>query len=148
MENTGMINFAQKAFILKDNRLLLIKKSENDPYQANKWEVPGGRIEFGESLTTHIKREVKEEVGIDIEIGDPFDVWTWFINTPKKIQVIAVARICIAKSVNIDLSGQTDSDNIVEARWVDYDKIMNYELINNMIPTMGKFISTTRDKYR
>jgi ADP-ribose pyrophosphatase YjhB (NUDIX family) len=45
----GTFNFAQKAFIVKENRLLMVKKSKDDPKNPNKWEVPGGRMEFGES---------------------------------------------------------------------------------------------------
>src|SRR5437762_8381547 len=54
--------FAQKAFIWNHGRLLLVRKSDEDPNQPGRWEVPGGRMEFGEEVDEHLIREVNEEV--------------------------------------------------------------------------------------
>lgn len=135
--------FAQKAFIINEGKLLLIKKSENAPVEPNKWEVPGGRIKFGESVEDHIKREVKEEVGIDIEVGEPFDIWTFFYETTQntdKIQVVAVARFCKPKSLNINFLDHDETDYISEYCWVPVQEVMKYDLIPNMIPTINKCI--------
>ena len=61
-------NNAAKAFIVKDNKLLVIKRRPNDVQRPNIWEIPGGRLELGENPKEGIKREVKEETGIDIEV--------------------------------------------------------------------------------
>lgn len=45
-----------------DNKILLI----NGPKRG--WEIPGGRVEEGESLSSAVIRETKEETGIEIEI--------------------------------------------------------------------------------
>jgi len=135
--------FAQKAFILNEDKLLLIKKSKNAPVEPNKWEVPGGRMEFGESVEDHIKREVKEEVGIDIEVGEPFDVWTFFIDSSQndeKIQVVVVARFCRPKSFNINFLSHANTDYISEYNWVPIQEVKKYDLIPDMIPTMKKCI--------
>jgi len=140
--------FAQKAFIINEGKLLLIKKSENAPVEPNKWEVPGGRIKFGESVEDHIKREVKEEVGIDIEVGEPFDIWTFFIDSSKNVdraQVVVVARFCRPKSLNINFIGHDETDYISEYNWVPIQEILKYDLISNMIPTMKKCIKLLRE---
>ncbi|WP_310832819.1 NUDIX hydrolase [Paenibacillus pedocola] len=46
----------------EDNGILLL----NGPKRG--WEIPGGRVEEGESITSAVIRETKEETGIDIEI--------------------------------------------------------------------------------
>jgi 8-oxo-dGTP pyrophosphatase MutT (NUDIX family) len=139
----NLINFAQKAFIVYNNTVLLIKRSKDAPNQVNdKWEVPGGRIEYGESITDHIQREVKEEVGLEIDIGSPFDIWTFFIKSENgdNVQVVAAARICSPKTFNINISGQIKSDYICEAKWVPFNNLFDYEIIPNMIPTVKRFI--------
>jgi len=139
----GKIVFAQKAFIVSDNKLLLIKKSKNAPIEPNRWEVPGGRIKFGESIEGHIKREVKEEVGIDIEVGKPFDIWTFFIdsyNDIEKVQVIVAARLCKPKSFDVNFNAHTETDYISDYDWVPISKVMKYDLIPNMVSTMEKCI--------
>ena len=52
------IQFAQKALIINDGKLLMIKKSEKDPINPNRYELPGGRMSNGENLDEHIKNKI------------------------------------------------------------------------------------------
>jgi ADP-ribose pyrophosphatase YjhB (NUDIX family) len=52
------LQFAQKAVIVDNNRILLLRKSCNDPYYPGWWDLPGGRMEDSESLDAHLIREV------------------------------------------------------------------------------------------
>jgi 8-oxo-dGTP diphosphatase len=56
------------AFILKEPgpQLLLVKRVKQP--EAGTWSIPGGALEFGETFEAAIKREVKEETGLDVEI--------------------------------------------------------------------------------
>lgn len=61
------------AMIFNDaGELFLAKRSQNCKNERGHWEVPGGGVEFGETLTSAVKREIKEEFGIDIEILSQF----------------------------------------------------------------------------
>lgn len=58
------------AVIEKDDKHFLIKQSKNKPL-AGKWRHPGGSFNEGETFLEGIKREVKEETGLEVEvIGD------------------------------------------------------------------------------
>ncbi|MBU3621262.1 NUDIX domain-containing protein [Polynucleobacter sp. CS-Odin-A6] len=52
-----------------EGRYLLGQRPEGKPY-AGYWEVPGGKIESGESVFAALKRELREELGIEIESSE------------------------------------------------------------------------------
>lgn len=55
------------AIIVKDDKILVAQRSERMKLPL-KWEFPGGKLEENESEIDCIKREIKEEINIDIEI--------------------------------------------------------------------------------
>ncbi|MRR32235.1 NUDIX domain-containing protein [bacterium] len=55
-------------------RLFLAKRGEKAKNERGSWEFPGGSVEFGETLSEALKREMFEEYGIKIEVGDLLDV--------------------------------------------------------------------------
>ena len=54
--------------INREGKIFLSKRSKNVRNEAGHWEVPGGQVEFGETLQDAVKREMREELDIDIEL--------------------------------------------------------------------------------
>jgi 8-oxo-dGTP diphosphatase len=54
-------------FIIEGNKILLIKFNDTKGSWSGKWTVPGGKVEFGERILDAVKREAKEETGLDVE---------------------------------------------------------------------------------
>ena len=73
------------AIIKKDNKYLLTKRydlDQEDPSEfRGKWQLPGGGINFGERVEEAIKREVKEEVALDVEV---VSIVPYVINSLRK----------------------------------------------------------------
>ena len=57
------------AILIKDNRLLIAQRKLKDKL-PNKWEFPGGKVENKETPEECLKREIKEEFGIGISVGE------------------------------------------------------------------------------
>lgn len=55
------------AIIQKDDKILICQRSETMKLPL-KWEFPGGKIEHGESKRECLKREIKEELGLNIVV--------------------------------------------------------------------------------
>ena len=60
------------AIVLDGDRVLLIKRA-HEPLKGQ-WSLPGGGVEVGETLEQATAREVREETGLDVEVGPIVDV--------------------------------------------------------------------------
>jgi len=141
----AVLQFAQKAFIEHEGALLLVRKSADDPERPGLWEVPGGRMEFGEELDAHLKREVAEEVGIDVDPGQAFAIWEWKMNGRRategqQVQVVAVARVCTPRSTELSAVGRLADDYLDDAEWVPVDEVLQRQLIPSLIPVVEAFL--------
>lgn len=59
---------AGAAIFDKDGKLFITLRGKKAKNERGKWEIPGGAVEFGETFEHAIKREIKEEHGIEIKI--------------------------------------------------------------------------------
>ena len=57
-----------------EGKIFLAKRGKEVRNELGKWEFPGGGVEFGDTLKDTLKREIKEEYGIEIEPGILLDV--------------------------------------------------------------------------
>jgi len=56
------------AIIFRGDSVLLAQRGREPSY--GKWSIPGGLVELGESLQDAVRREVREEVGLDVRVED------------------------------------------------------------------------------
>ncbi|MBZ5536583.1 MAG: NUDIX domain-containing protein [Acidobacteriia bacterium] len=57
-----------------DGRLFLARRGPQAKNERGLWEFPGGSVEFGEQLASALQREMREEYGIEILVGELLDV--------------------------------------------------------------------------
>ena len=76
------------------------------------WELPGGRIHRGESVPECLRREIKEEAGLEISVGTPVHAVTWQ-NTDGDDR-FAVYYRCTTTSTAVRLS-----EEHTDAKWVN-----------------------------
>ncbi len=116
-----VVKCATKAFIMDNGKLLVIKQAkDNDEW----WDLPGGCVEFGLTPEENLKKEVREEVGIDIEIkkliGASQLIHTHDDHVKSKYEhVIFLNYLCEPKSKDIDITKNPDDDeNITKFEWL------------------------------
>ena len=69
--------FSIKTLIIKDNKFLAVYNFENG---QKLWDLPGGKMEFGETAEETLKREIYEELGIEIKPIKVIDTWNYMHN--------------------------------------------------------------------
>lgn len=62
--------------IVRERRVLITQRTaaQKQPALALKWEFPGGKLEPGEAPTAALVRELREEIGVTVEVGRVWDV--------------------------------------------------------------------------
>lgn len=145
MSHSKIQQFAQKAFVINEGNLLCVRKSKDDPSWPLHWEIPGGRMEFGEDVDSHICREVREETCLDIIPGQPFYIWQWsFDREGISHQVIAVARLTQLKDLNHavpSLEGQDEFDYLDKVEWVPLEHLGDVKWVPNIVPVIDAFFA-------
>ncbi|NEP58811.1 MAG: 8-oxo-dGTP diphosphatase MutT [Symploca sp. SIO2G7] len=92
----------------------LIDRRPNQGLMAGLWEFPGGKVEPGETVTECIKREIQEELGIEIEVGRHLIT---IEHTYSQFQVTLVVHYCR------HLKGVPQPLECQEIRWVSLAEI-------------------------
>jgi len=112
------------ALILQDGELLLVRRAAQPG--MGKWSIPGGLVELGETVHDAMVREVKEEVGFDVEAVKLTDVVdTINLDRNGQVQYHFVVVNFLARIVGGELKTATD---ILEARWAPVEEVENYDL--------------------
>ena len=59
--------------------------------ERQEWELPGGRLELGDASPAHaLEREMREELGIDVQVGPMIDSWIYDV-AGKRVLIVTYA---------------------------------------------------------
>ena len=107
------------AIIKKDGKFLLTQRKliQSNPLY---WEFVGGKVEFGEDPRDCMKREVKEEIGIEIKVGKIFEVSSTI--NKEDYHIILLGFECKY------LSGEIKNIEIENYKWLSLEEMDNYKM--------------------
>lgn len=132
---------ATKAFIVYDGKVLLVRESSNygDGTNRGKFDVIGGRVNPGQRFDESFLREVREETGLEVTLGDPFYIGEWRpIIRGEPWQIVGTFIECFSSSDQVLLS--EDHDRYI---WIDPQDYLKYELIESIRPAFKKYLNRT-----
>jgi 8-oxo-dGTP diphosphatase len=123
------------AAVIESDGTVLIAQRKPGSHLALKWEFPGGKLEWGEDPREGLKREIREELGIEIEVGDVVEVVS---HTYEDRQIVLMAYKCRYQSGTVQLL------DVHDVRWVRPEELRTVELSPADVPIMEKWLSTNR----
>jgi 8-oxo-dGTP diphosphatase len=104
--------------------IVLIRRGQ--PPRKGDWSIPGGRVEWGETLRDAILREIKEETGLTVEILAPIET----CDAVTRDETGAVLRHYVLVDYTVRaLGGELRAGSDAEdARWVPFEALSGYTL--------------------
>jgi 8-oxo-dGTP diphosphatase len=70
--------------------IFMAQRSLVKKFYPGVFELPGGHIDYGEDIRAGLKREIREELGAEVELGEPFSAFT-YINDIKGAHTVEIA---------------------------------------------------------
>lgn len=110
-------------FLVKDKKVLLVKRSSNEKFLPEYWELAGGKVEFGEDPKMGLVREYQEEVGLTINVGNPFRTFS-YISSDGNRHTIEIIYLC---QCNNDEVIQLSSAH-TEYQWITKEEVDSYTI--------------------
>ncbi|MFP5352424.1 MAG: NUDIX hydrolase [Actinomycetota bacterium] len=114
------------AVVVHGGALLMVRRAQ-EPAKGL-WSVPGGRLEKGEYLSAAVAREVREETGLDIEVGSLLGILE-VVGDPHYVILDYIATV----SERTEPVAGTD---VSEARWIPLDEVSKLECTPRFVETM------------
>lgn len=111
------------AVVIDDDRLLLVRRGRG-PAQGD-WSVPGGKVEWGESLAEAVTRELREETGLDGVCG-PLIGWAERIDDATHHVILDFEVTLVGDDVLVA------GDDAAEAAWVDLHAVGEMRLVEGL----------------
>ncbi len=123
------------AIIRRNNKILLAQRLENSKHPL-KWEFPGGKLESGESPEACIKREIMEELNLEIKIKDIFKV---VFHQYKDVDILLLCYLCDS------LEGDILPIECNDFKWIDIEELSKFTLVEADIPIVEKIKAIGND---
>lgn len=116
------------AFLHKDGKLFVARRADTKKFLPGIYELPGGHIEFGETMEEGLAREMKEEFGIEVVVGDPFYTFT-YTNQENSKHTIEVVYFSQLKNPNQEI--KLNPDDHSEYMWLTKKEVKEIFLKQN-----------------
>lgn len=115
-----------------EGKLFITQRGAKAKNEKGKWEIPGGSVEFGETFEQAIKREIKEELGIEIIVLELLGVCDHIIPDEKQHWVSPTYICKITKGIPKILESEKCSAigwfSLVDAEKLDLSIVTKYDI--------------------
>jgi 8-oxo-dGTP diphosphatase len=121
------------AVVIQDNKILCVQRNENKyDYISKKWEFAGGKVEENEQLEETIKREILEELNLNI------DVKSFLIQVNHQYPDFKLKMDTFLCEIN---NGELELKEHIDYKWLSVSELHNLDWAAADVPIVEKLIA-------
>jgi len=136
--------------LIEDNKILIVKQNVTETRQ---WALPGGKLEFGETIEQCMIREMKEETGLDVAVKELLYITDRLYQSDHIVHIMLLVKK-IGGQLRSGKELEKETEKIKELAMVPIDHLQDYgfptafgELIGLNFPDRGSYKGDFRDFY-
>lgn len=126
------LGLSVKALIVDDQeRYLALRRAAGSTIWPSRWELPGGKVDEGESFDRALLRESEEETGLRVRLTRFIGGTEWEL---PKVNVVFIVMAAAIEAGQLALSEEHE-----EHRWVDREGLLGLNLVEPIAEVIGRY---------
>lgn len=117
--------------IMSGGRILVTQRTASQPMPL-KWEFPGGKLEAGETPEVALRRELLEELGVEVEVGKIYEVLTHAYPAFDLLMLVYPCR-CLGEK-------GPECLEVADFAWVEPAEMPGYDILEADAPLVDRLI--------
>lgn len=113
--------------IVEDERILIAQRLPGGRI-GNRWEFPGGKLEWGESPEAGLRREIREELNLEVRVGAVLDAIHYALDESTAFAVLFYW--CRVVGGALELKGCQDT------RWITVEELSTSDFLESNLPVV------------
>lgn len=147
MENKKIV-YVFTALIINESKdsFLSVNRNEKELQMADKkWELPGGKLEFGETPFQAVEREVLEETGYQVKAISllPFTYTNqWIYPDGEQVHAVIICCLCkVLKKINFKIVDHKVND----VKWIHVSELNKYDFMPGTVKLLNKYFGGNKN---
>lgn len=121
------------AGLLTRGDLVFLSKRRDDQALGGYWEFPGGKVESGEAPEAALARELREELGVEVDVGRVWDVLHHAYPTFEIVMLVYACELA---------PGQEPRPvEVADIAWVGRDRLSEYDILPADAPLVERLVA-------
>lgn len=111
--------------IIQNGKVLILQRGSDDNYLPSLWEIPSGKREPSEKTVDACEREVEEETGLKVKVGNQIGIFKYKVEKPEQIRDVTQINFLVKP---VGESGVKLSSEHQNFAWIREDEIDKYNI--------------------